>query len=181
MTDSKYAINSLTKHLPTWEDAGWISITNSTHLKATAYHLRKCLAQTGFIWVKGHSGLHGNEQADHLAKEGTNKLTEDSIDLTIPNEFNLQGAKLATMTQALAYKGIREQKKKSERPITKNFLDIARFAIQNITGQLETDESIWKGSENKDIPKKIRQFIFKSLHGAHRIGKYWLNIPTLKI
>jgi ribonuclease HI len=115
MTDSKYTINSLTKHLPTWEDAGWISITNSTHLKATAYHLRKHLAQTGIIWVKRHSGLHGNEQADHLAKEGTNKLTEDSIDLTIPNEFNLQGAKLATITQALAYKGIREQKKKSER------------------------------------------------------------------
>ncbi|KAG2748708.1 RnaseH-domain-containing protein [Suillus brevipes Sb2] len=181
MTDSKYAINSLTKYLPKWEDAGWINIANSAHLKATAYHLRRRSAQTGFIWVKGHSGLQGNDQADHLAKEGANKLTEDTLDLTIPDEFNLQGARLATMTQALAYKGIREQKRNTERRATTNYLDITRYAIQDITGQLETNENIWKGNENKDIPKNIRQFLFKALHGAHRIGEYWSNIPTLEI
>ncbi|KAG2069423.1 RnaseH-domain-containing protein [Suillus decipiens] len=170
MTDSKYVINSLTKYLPMWEDTGWIGIANSAHLKATAYHLRRCSAQTGFIWVKGHSSLHGNDQADHLAKEGANKLTEDTLDLTIPDEFNLQGAKLTTMTQALAYKGIREQKRNIERRVTTNYLDITRYAIQDITG-----------NKNKDIPKNIRQFFFKALHGTHRIGKYWLNIPTLEI
>jgi hypothetical protein len=85
------------------------------------------------------------------------------------------------MTQALAYKGIREQKKTSARRATTNNLDIIRFAIQNITGQLETNASIWQGNKHKDIPKNIRQFIFKAIHGAHRIGEYWSKIPTLEI
>jgi ribonuclease HI len=180
MTDSKYVINSLTKHLPEWEDIGWIGVLNSTQLKATAYHLRRRSAQTSFVWVKGHSGLNGNEQADKLAKEGANKLTEDYIDLQIPDEFNLQGAKLSEVSQALAYKGIMEQKTTKTRRTTKNNLEIIRYAIQSITNQLETDASIWKGCRNKDIPRNIQQFLFKAIHGAHRIGDYWINIPKFE-
>lgn len=105
-TDSRYAINCLTKHLPTWEDNGWIGTANSEFIKATVYHLRRRSAQTSFEWIKGHNGLHGNEQADKLAKEGANKPIADELDLSIPDDFNLQGAKLSTITQALAYKGI---------------------------------------------------------------------------
>jgi len=34
----------------------------------------------------------------------------DLLELTIPKEFDLQGAKLATISQAMAYKGIMERK-----------------------------------------------------------------------
>jgi hypothetical protein len=34
------------------------------------------------------------------------------------------------------------------------------------------------GCRHKDLSKKIRQFIFKAMHSAHRIGTYWTNIPT---
>ncbi|KAG1840786.1 RnaseH-domain-containing protein [Suillus tomentosus] len=180
MTDSKYVINSLTKHLPEWEDIGWIGILNSAHLRATAYQLRKRSAQTGFVWVKGHSGLNGNDQADTLAKEGANKTTDDHINLQIPNEFNLQGAKLSAITQALAYKGIMGKKTKPIRRATTNNLEIIRYAIQSITGHLETDANIWQGCRNKDIPRNIQQFIFKAIHGAHRIGEYWTNIPNFE-
>ncbi|KAJ7920230.1 hypothetical protein B0H13DRAFT_1583892, partial [Mycena leptocephala] len=30
---------------------------------------------------------------------------------------------------------------------------------------------------NKDIGRNIRNFLWKSMHGARRIGKYWVNIP----
>ncbi|KAG2743962.1 RnaseH-domain-containing protein, partial [Suillus brevipes Sb2] len=178
ITDSRYAINCLTKHLPTWEDTGWIGVANSEFIRATVYQLRKRSAQTSFEWIKGHDGQNGNEQADKLAKEGANKLTADELDLHIPDDFNLQGAKLSAITQALAYKGIREHIPFAPRRKTTSNLDVTRFAIQELTGQLETDASIWTGCRHKDLSKKIRQFLFKAMHGAHRIGEFWTNIPT---
>ncbi|KAG0700961.1 RnaseH-domain-containing protein [Suillus ampliporus] len=145
-----YAIEGLTKNLPEWENRGWIDVKNT-------YHLRKRSAQTSFIWVKGHNGHHGNEQADRLANEGANKQNEDIIDLSVPDEFNLQGAALRKTT---------------------NNLDITRYAIQTLTGHLEEDATIWKGCRNKDLPRKIQQFLYKAIHGAYRIGEYWSNIPT---
>jgi hypothetical protein len=115
----------LTKHLPEWENKGWIDVENSEYLRATVYQLRRRSAQTSFIWVKGHNGHHRNEQADLLANEGANKPEEDHIDLSIPDEFNLQGAKLSEITQAIAYKGIRTSSKMTPRRAATNNLDIA--------------------------------------------------------
>jgi len=53
----------------------------------------------------------GNEESDRLAKLGANKQDPDKLDLEIPPEFNIQGAKLATLMQAMAYKGTLERKK----------------------------------------------------------------------
>ena len=108
ISDSQYAINGLTTHLPQWEDQGWIGIQNAPFFKKAAYLLRKRTAPTTFQWIKGHSGDDRNEECDRLAKEGARRLTPDNLDLEIPKEFNIQGAKLATLTQSSAYKGIRE-------------------------------------------------------------------------
>lgn len=178
MTDSKYAIDGLTKNLTRWEDDGWIDIANSEHIRATAYHLRKRSAQTSFVWVKGNSGQIGNERADQLEREGAKKQNADHIDLSIPNEFNLQGARLSAITQSLAYKAIRKQKKPTQRRQTTINLEVTRHAIQELTGHSENDTNIWNGCRNKDLNKKMRQFLFKAMHGAYRIGDYWLNIPT---
>jgi ribonuclease HI len=178
ITNSQYAIDSLTKHLPEWENKGWIDVKNSEYLKATAYQLRRQSAQTSFIWVKGHNGHHGNKQADLLANEGANKPEEDHIDLSIPDKFNLQGTKLSGITQAIAYKGICTSSKMTPRQATMNNLNIARHTIQEMTDQLENDAALWNGCRNKDFPRKIHQFLYKAMHGVYRIGDYWTNIPT---
>ncbi|KAG1799657.1 hypothetical protein EV424DRAFT_1474896 [Suillus variegatus] len=77
--------NGLTNHLQNWEDQGWIGVMNSELFKAMAYHLQKRAAMTAFHWIKGHSGIWGNEEADKLAGIG---------------------AKLSQITQATAYQGI---------------------------------------------------------------------------
>ncbi|KAG0693889.1 hypothetical protein DFH29DRAFT_792098, partial [Suillus ampliporus] len=108
ITDSQYVMDGLTSHLAHWEDQGWIGIENKALWKAVAYHARKCAAETLFRWVKGHSNDEGNKQADHLAQLGALQCITDVIDLDIPAEFNTQGAKLQMITQASAYKGIKE-------------------------------------------------------------------------
>ena len=52
----------------------------------------------------GHDG--GNEQANRLAAEGTDKQICDEIDLTIPDHLKTSGLHLAAATQATAYKFI---------------------------------------------------------------------------
>lgn len=106
VTDSKYVINSLTTRLKDWEDSGWIGVKNSEFFRATAYHLRKRSAPTTFQWVKEHSGIEGNEKAYHLAHDGAIKEQPDTIDLNVSPNFDLQGAKLKSITQSLAYQGL---------------------------------------------------------------------------
>lgn len=106
VTDSMYVIEGLTKHLEDWENKGWIGIENADLFKRAAYLLKRRSAPTYLEWVKGHRGTWGNEESDRLAKEGAEKNATDILSLHVPATFNLQGAKLATLSQALAYKGI---------------------------------------------------------------------------
>ena len=176
-TDSQYVIDGLTTHLHEWENDGWIGVKNATLFKRAAYVLRKRSAPTSFQWVRGHSGVEGNEESDRLAKDGANKEAPDELNLDIPKEFDLQGAKLATMTQAKAYKGILEKRGPYTRPATANNLELTREAIARYTGKLETNKTIWRGLQKPTIRSKVRQFLYKAMHETQKIGDFWTHIP----
>ena len=176
-TDSQYVIDGLTMHLRDWENNGWIGVKNAALFKKAAYVLRKRSAPTVFQWVKGHSGVEGNEESDQLAKDGANKATPDELNLDIPREFDLQGAKLATITQAIAYRGILERRGQYTRPATANNLERARDAVARYTRKLETDKTIWHGLQKPTIRVKIRQFLYKAMHETQKIGNFWAHIP----
>ena len=176
ITDSKYVINGLTVHLKNWEDNGWIGIKNSEFFRATAYHLRKRSAPTTFQWVKGHSGIEGNEKADHLAHNGALKVSHDPIDLNVPANFDLQGAKLESITQSIAYQGLTSTTTLEYKRNTLALLDITRYALQETTNSLEHDAKIWAACRHPDLSKKIQSFIFKTLHNTYRIGSFWEQI-----
>ena len=148
-------IDGLTKFLSKWEDRGWINIKNTDFFRKVAYLLKKRSATTSFQWVKGHEGNQENEESDRLAKEGAEKELLDIMDLDIPIEYDLQGAKLSALTQAIAYKGIQERKPKYLRATTSENIQQAREAIHAHSGTLETDETIWKGIYSPAIRTKI--------------------------
>ena len=60
-------------------------------------------APTFLKWIKGHKEIEGNKAADRRAGLGQSKLdNSDIIDLTIPDNIWISGAKLNKLTQALA-------------------------------------------------------------------------------
>lgn len=113
---------------------------------------------TKFKWVKGHSGDQGNEGANTLAGEGVRAPDFSDLDLTISEKFDLTGAQLSTLTQALAYEGIREKKEAPTRRGTIARLDITRHTVNEPFGKMPSDRTIWKAIQHKDITRSIRTF-----------------------
>ncbi|KAH9051854.1 ribonuclease H-like protein [Lactarius vividus] len=85
ITDSKYMIKGLTKHLVEWEDRGWIGIKN------------------------GHQGNLGNEESNKLAKEGVDKDQESQMAPNWPlTNQNMDTMREAIMTNRMIWRSIRK-------------------------------------------------------------------------
>lgn len=77
-TDSQYVIEGLTKHYPKWQKNGYKNsqgnpIANRGYWDTIADTRKKLItkgAKVSLQWVKGHSGVLGNEWADRLATIG---------------------------------------------------------------------------------------------------------------
>ncbi|KAG2050968.1 ribonuclease H-like protein [Suillus hirtellus] len=179
VTDSKYVINGLNTHLDKWENARWINMANTQIFKAIAYQLRRQSAPTSFQWVKGHSQVTGNERADHLAQNGASKTTTNIIGTYIPQNFDLQGARMSKVDQKTAYRVLMTKKHIDYKRPTLGMLDITRYAIETLMTTLEMDETIWQGCRNNNISKKIQVFLYKTLNNAFRIGDFWMQLPNL--
>ncbi|KAJ6628183.1 hypothetical protein B0H10DRAFT_1940730 [Mycena sp. CBHHK59/15] len=74
---------------------------------------------------------------------------------------------------------IREQKVKLLTPRTSTIVKLAvvRDAIETTFGRNVSDADIWKAAAGKDFLPRPAQFLWKGIHNAHRVGKYWTHIP----
>jgi hypothetical protein len=142
--------------------------------------MRHRSAKMTMQWVKGHDRNQGNKGSDVLAKLGVNKRIPDPLNLEIPKDFDVQGAKLPTLMQVTAYKGILEQKQPEPRNTSERNLQLTRMAIKRITGEVETNAAIWRNMQRQVIRPIIQQFLYKTLYGTYLIGKYWRNINGYK-
>ena len=180
-TDSQYAIDGIITHRARLENRGWIEVSNCELFQAIISRLRQRVGETYLSKVKGHSGDTGNDGADSLAGQGAEKPdNSDEIDISVPEEYKVEGANLQTLSQALFYRGIREKKMESysQRQGTNIMTDMVRWAIKDRAEKLPTDRAIWKSLRNQDIDKKIRAFAYRSLHDSHKLGPYWDHIPN---
>ncbi|KAG2085763.1 hypothetical protein BD769DRAFT_1717572, partial [Suillus cothurnatus] len=130
-----------------------------------------------FQWTKGHDGQLGNERVDRLASEGAHRTEPDKIDTYVPRNFDIQGAKLTKISQKLAYMEIMNRTNLTHKRTTLALLDITRLAVEALSSNQETNETIWRSCRNTDISKNIQLFLYKALHNAHRVGEFWKTIP----
>jgi hypothetical protein len=87
-------------------------------------------------------------------------MVHDQLNLDIPITFDLQGAKLTALTQAIAYRGIMERQPPRSRETTEDNLQITREALHTLR-------------------TRVKQFLYKAMHGTQKIGSYWQHILIL--
>jgi ribonuclease HI len=50
-------------------------------------------------------------------------------------------------------------------------------AIETTFSRSVSDADIWRAATGKDFLPRTAQFLWKGIHNAHRVGKYWTHIP----
>ncbi|OSC98167.1 ribonuclease H-like protein [Trametes coccinea BRFM310] len=178
VSDSKYVVDGLTKHLAMWEKKGWIGVANAGAFMDAAALLRTRSAPTTFRWVKGHTGVEGNEGADALANQGANLDRQFLPTHKIPpREFLMSGALLKEASQRILYRGIMARQPQQERRATGKNLRLIEDAIKAWGQRAPASGALWEKLRRDPIAKKTRDFLWKCIHGAYRVGHYWDKIP----
>jgi ribonuclease HI len=76
-TDSQYVMKGITEWIRGWKAKGWKTASREPVKNADLWRrLDELCAQhrIRWVWVRGHSGHHGNERADRLANKGVASL-----------------------------------------------------------------------------------------------------------
>jgi ribonuclease HI len=99
-TDSSYVIHGITEWVASWKRRGWRKVDGQPVQNRDLWEkldflvdARRSTGPVSFLWVKGHSGVPGNERCDRISvafADGKQpglyrgKLTEYRVDLTPP-------------------------------------------------------------------------------------------------
>ncbi|KAJ7773687.1 hypothetical protein DFH07DRAFT_767627 [Mycena maculata] len=180
ISTQKYIREAVNKKLHRWEHEGWVGVPHRDVLRCIAAELKARKAPTLFKIAEPDSQDRIQcRQAAKLAKRAANARTQGNWDLTIPKGTGLPGLSLQGNRQKIFYRSIREMKtsKVAPRQTTEKILTLVKGAVKTIFHIHVSSADIWKAVAVKDILPRTAQFLWKGLHGAHRIGKYWTHIP----
>lgn len=179
--NSKALIKDLTVNLQVNEETDWITHPNAGLMRATVAILREQCSHTTFQQWNHLITPKIKKRVSELAKSGSQKRTHDNISTEIKPEFRLSGVKLQIGNQRLFYQAIRKYKTKphQRRSMQMNLTKI-QYTICDINSCTPTPMQIWNSIRNKDIPKSIRGFLWKSIHSTYKIRDFWENIPNFE-
>ncbi|KAH9843024.1 uncharacterized protein C8Q71DRAFT_877817 [Rhodofomes roseus] len=159
----------MTTRLPRWEDRGWIGIAGSAVLRALVNHLRQRAPSST-------DELTARNNAHDMAKKHFQEERMRPVDLSVNRAFELSGAKMTTLTQAIAYRGIRDNLRIHDRSRTATQVQRTIVNVKVGGTRAATPAELWTSIRHKDFHKKIVDFLWKCMHEAHKIGSFWSHI-----
>lgn len=80
-TDSQYVQKGISEWIHAWKMRGWLTASKKPVKNSDLWQQLDNLSQQHeieWIWVRGHAGHEGNEQADELANRGVTLVMSDS-------------------------------------------------------------------------------------------------------
>ena len=89
---------------------------------------------------------------------------------------------LSQTSQSLLYQGVRKTKSEKEAPRTSTATIIRKILddVEKINKRASTEAQLWKSIRNRAIRKPITDFLWLSIHGAHKTGSFWEKIPNMQ-
>ncbi|KAF8909537.1 hypothetical protein CPB85DRAFT_1221995 [Mucidula mucida] len=176
-TDSRYVLNHLSTSRQKMEDTGYIGVPNSIIIRAMVAKFRERKNVSTLKWVKGHNGHEGNKIADLLANNGAYMEDDEPLNLEIPRSLQVTGAKLAKLTQKLAYQAFRSRELKTvpRRSRTDEMLKATQSEAKEAFGETPTVDTLWTSLRGRDIERNTCYMLWMMMHDAYRVGSYWLK------
>ncbi|KAJ6460041.1 hypothetical protein C8R47DRAFT_1180669 [Mycena vitilis] len=95
--------------------------------------------------------------------------------------FNCPGILLCHGTQRSFTKIIRYLKTPHCRKSTEINLDRIRCCISDVSAYIPCNKTIWRSLRSTDIPRLIRNFLWKCMHNIFRVGPFWNHMENLEI
>ncbi|KAH9835048.1 uncharacterized protein C8Q71DRAFT_872296 [Rhodofomes roseus] len=175
--ESNILAKILIDRLPEWEDRGWIGISGATYLRALVNRLRQRCAVTTFRTPASQEEQSlRNDISDRLQTRWA-RAQQIPVPPTEVSAFKLSGARVAVLTQQIAYKGIRAHARTPKRPSTMRTISSVLTHVQN-KEEAALEALIWRSGRHKDLARPIADFLWKNLHKAYKVGTYWSHIPN---
>lgn len=133
------------------------------------------------IWVKDHSGVFRNNEANKLAAKSTKiDIPPDTQIPTTPANTIPSCVKLSTLSQRDFYHAI----KTANQPPTQRRLTNTTGRIQACTkaayNTTPTPKVICRLVRHKDLTKNTQEFLWKCFHNTFKIGQFWENITNFE-
>ncbi|KAJ6528047.1 hypothetical protein B0H19DRAFT_1334165, partial [Mycena capillaripes] len=172
--------NAMNRKLSSWEHEGWVNVKHRDVLRCLAAELKARKGPTFFQKTEpGSSSRDYYQKATLLAKQAAQRNIVSPIDLSVPDGMALPGMSSVNNRQRSFYRRIREAKNRTvlTRTATRKQLDLVKKSAIEALEKHVSDEEIWIAARGKDILPRSAQFLWKSLHNAHKIGHYWTHIP----
>ena len=180
ISDSEILREFLTTRKQTWEDKGWAGVKGARHIRLLINRLRQRCAPTTLGIEKSKGSPPMARAKRHLREEMQRSTTPTVVNVEADPAFELSGAKLSALSQALAYQSIRERKERKPRPATARMIERVLTHVQQSGRPGVTASEVWKNIRHPDYQRKIVDFLWKIMHNAHRVGSYWSKIPGLE-
>ncbi|KAJ7757383.1 hypothetical protein DFH07DRAFT_695136, partial [Mycena maculata] len=182
ISTQSYVLNTMNKKLSRWEHEGWVGVPHREVLRCLSAELKARKAV--MVFKLAPPGSHERMLCRHtseLAKRAARMRNDEQWELTLPPGTALPGLSLQGNKQRVFYHSIREIKTARQvqvpRHSTARVLDIIQEEAAGSFGRHVTEAEIWKALSAKEFLPRTTQFLWKAVHNAHRIGKYWTHIP----
>ena len=94
--------------------------------------------------------------------------------------FLLSRAKLCSLSQALAYRLIRERRAAPPRSQATACIERVRSHLKSIEGAENEERDVWRGVRHRDLRRSVMDFLWKGIHNVHWIGAFWLKVPRME-